>query len=119
MFFYNTPNPYSMDFYKHEIEQMQIKPEQELEEVKKPVEEPKKEVEEVHHPCDMKKQIKKQDKPKKEHQQINSLETLKNNFLNVKNKSLFIKRNKDKIKSLISEEQKEFIQIAKTYFQNM
>jgi hypothetical protein len=50
---------------------------------------------------------------------LNSFETLKNKFLNIKNKSLFIKRNKDKIKSLNLEEQRQFIQIAKSYFENM
>jgi hypothetical protein len=54
-----------------------------------------------------------------EHQMLNSFETLKNRFLNVKNKSLFIKRNKDKIKSLVQDEQRQFIQIAKSHFENM
>ena len=55
----------------------------------------------------------------KEDKLLNHFETLKNKFLNVKNKSLFIKRNKDKIKSLIAEEQKQFINLAKSYFENM
>ena len=63
--------------------------------------------------------IEKKQKEQKEHKDINNFETLKNKFLNVKNKSLFIKRNKDKIKSLINEEQKEFIKIAKSYFENV
>ena len=61
----------------------------------------------------------KEEKKRVEHKMLNSYETLKNRFLNVKNKSLFIKRNKDKIKSLVQEEQRKFIQMAKGHFENM
>ena len=129
MNFYNQPNQYSMSFYAQPVVSI---PEVTL---PRPVmkEEPKKTLERMNNPkpedrllIDTKRVEKEEPKDKiekvikkKEHHLINSYETLKNKFLNVKNKPLFIKRNKDKIKSLIAEEQKDFIRIAKTYFENV
>lgn len=46
-------------------------------------------------------------------------ENLKNKLLTVKNKTLFIKKNKDKIKALEPEYQREFLSIAKGIFDKL
>ena len=100
-----------MDFYTQPEIVYTPESEQQMN-IPEPVEDEK--VEEIVEPVKLK-----ENKENKEHQDINDFEKLKNKFLNVKNKSLFIKRNKDKIKSLIAEEQKQFIHIAKNYFENL
>ena len=129
---YNKPNRFSIDYYKQP--EIVYTPEEKQKE--EPKEEPKKVLEKMHNPepedrleKDAKKMEKKEpeekeyhencDKNMKEHKDINDFEKLKNKFLNVKNKSLFIKKNKDKIKSLIADEQKQFIQMAKSYFDSV
>tara|TARA_R110000787_G_scaffold235877_1_gene342577 strand:- start:2472 stop:2843 length:372 start_codon:yes stop_codon:yes gene_type:complete len=63
--------------------------------------------------------IVKRDEPKDEEEKLlDNLESLKTKFLNVKNKSLFIKKNKEKIKNLSADHQREFINLAKEYFGN-
>ena len=119
MYSYNKPNRYSIDFYKPE--EIVYTPEEEPKKVLEKMNEPKPEdrLERDVKKVEKEEPIEKKQKEQKEHKDINNFETLKNKFLNVKNKSLFIKRNKDKIKSLINEEQKEFIKIAKSYFENV
>lgn len=127
MYSYNKPNRFSIDFYKQpEIVSIPETPKEEPKKVLEKMNEPKpedrlekdaKKVEKEEIKEEPKKCNKKCDN--KEHKDMNNFETLKNKFLNIKNKPLFIKRNKDKIKSLIAEEQKEFIKIAKSYFENV
>ena len=119
MYSYNKPNRFSIEFYKQpeivSIPEIQEEPNQTLEKMNNPKPEDRLE-------RDAKKIIKEVEKVVKvvkEHTGLNNFETLKNKFLNIKNKPLFIKRNKEKIKSLIAEEQKEFIKIAKSYFENV
>lgn len=124
MFNYNNSNKFSLDFYISQVpisvaepimkqpelpikteKVTEVKPEDRLVDDKKKIEELEKE---------------EPKEPKEEIKEINNnFETLKNRFLNVKNKPLFIKKNKNKIKSLIADEQKEFIKLAKSYFENM
>lgn len=124
MYSYNKPNKFSIDFYiQPEIVSIPETPKEEPKKVLEKMNEPKPEDRlEKDSKIVENKRVEKEEpieKEQKEHKYINKFETLKNKFLNVKNKPLFIKRNKDKIKSLIAEEQKEFIKIAKSYFENV
>lgn len=126
------PNRFSIDYYRIQQEIVYTPEEKQKEE---PKEEPKKVLQKMSNPepedrLEKDSQKIEKEKPKeeqkkvgnknqKEHKDINSFETLKNKFLNVKNKSLFIKRNRDKIKSLISDEQKQFIQMARSHFNSV
>ena len=123
MFNYNNSNKFSLDFYISQAPQTKpIVPQEKVTEIKtEKVTEIKPEdrlVEDTKKIEELEKEEPKE--PKEEIKEINNnFETLKNRFLNVKNKSLFIKKNKNKIKSLIADEQKEFIKLAKSYFENM
>lgn len=123
MYSYNNVSRYSIDFYTQPEIVYTPESEQQMN-IPKPVEDEKLEdkkleiIEEIVEPVvEFKEKIEK--KENKEHQDINDFQKIKNKFLNVKNKSAFIKRNKDKIKSLIPSDQKQFIHLAKSYFENI
>lgn len=82
-------------------EEMELKPESRLEKDQEEIDEKEEEAEII------------------KEEPMNDFENLKVKLLNVKNKPLFIKRNKDKIKSLEPDEQREFLKIAKGIFDNL
>lgn len=100
------------------------------------IDKPKKEVVEVVEEIKEKNELKPDDRLEKDQEEIdekeeeaevleqvepmnNHFENLKTKLLTVKNKPLFIKRNKEKIKSLNDDEQREFLKIAKGVFDNL